>query len=100
MNGRQIEAMRVSLTRGLRKGGKVWVRVFPSKPVSAKPLETRMGKGKASPAYWVAVVRRGRILVEIDGVPRDVAREALRQAAYKLPINTRVVERMDLEELR
>lgn len=100
MNGRQIEAMRVSLTRGLKKGGKVWVRVFPSKPVSAKPLETRMGKGKASPAYWVAVVRRGRILVEIDGVPRDVAREALVQAAYKLPIRTRVVERMDLEELR
>ncbi len=100
MNGRQIEAMRVSLTRGLKKGGKLWVRVFPNKPVSAKPLETRMGKGKAAPSYWVAVVKRGRILVEIDGVDRDVAREALRQASYKLPIRTRVVERMSLEELR
>ncbi len=94
MNGRQIEAMRVCLTRGLKKGGKLWIRVFPSKPVSAKPLETRMGKGKAAPAYWVAVVKRGRILVEIDGVSRDVARSALRQAAYKLPIHTRVVERL------
>jgi large subunit ribosomal protein L16 len=100
MTARQIEAMRVSLTRGLKKGGKLWIRVFPSKPVSAKPLETRMGKGKGAPSFWAAVVKRGRILVEIDGVPRDAAREALRQAGFKLPIHTRVVERMSLEELR
>lgn len=93
MSGRQIEAMRVCLTRGLRKGGKLWIRVFPSKPVSGKPLETRMGKGKGAPAFWTAVVRRGRILAEIDGVPADVAREALRKAAFKLPIRTRIVAR-------
>lgn len=93
MNARQIEAMRVCLTRGLKKGGKLWIRVFPSKPVSAKPLETRMGKGKAAPSFWVAVVKRGRVLVELDGVSRDVAIAALHQAAYKLPIRTRVVER-------
>jgi large subunit ribosomal protein L16 len=100
MTGRQIEAMRVTLTRGLKKGGKLWIRLFPQKPISAKPLETRMGKGKGAPAFWVAVVRRGRVLVEIDGVPRDAAREALRQAGYKLPIRTKVIERMSLEELR
>ena len=100
MNGKQIEAMRVCLTRGLKKGGKLWIRLFPNKPVSSKPLETRMGKGKGAPAFWVAVVKRGRILVEIDGVPRDAAKLALRQAAYKLPIHTRFVERMSLEEVR
>ncbi len=91
MTGRQIEAMRVCITRGLKKGGKLWIRLFPSKPVSAKPLETRQGKGKGAPAFWVAVVKRGRILAEIDGVPPEVAREALRQAGHKLPIRTRVV---------
>ena len=100
MTGRQIEAMRVTITRSLKKGGKLWIRLFPQKPVSAKPLETRMGKGKGAPAYWVAVVKRGRILVEVDGVARDIARESLRQAGYKLPIRTRVIERMGLEELR
>ena len=100
MNGKQIEAMRVCLTRGLKKGGKLWIRLFPNKPVSAKPLETRQGKGKGAPAFWVAVVKRGRILVEIDGIPREAARLALRQAAYKLPIHTRFVERMSLEEVR
>ncbi len=100
MNGRQIEAMRVCLTRGLKKGGKLWIRVFPNKPVSAKPLETRMGKGKGSPLFWVAVVKRGRILVEIDGVPRSTAYAALQQAAYKLPIRTHIVERLSLEEVR
>jgi large subunit ribosomal protein L16 len=100
MTARQIEAMRVCLARGLKKGGKLWIRVFPHKPVSAKPLETRMGKGKGAPMFWAAVVKKGRILVEIDGVPRDAAREALRQAGFKLPIHTRVVERMSLEELR
>jgi len=91
MTGRQIEAMRVCITRGLKKGGKMWIRLFPNKPVTAKPLETRQGKGKGAPAYWVAVVKRGRILVEVDGVTEDVARAALRQAAFKLPIRTRVV---------
>lgn len=100
MTARQIEAMRVSLARGLKKGGKLWIRVFPHKPVSAKPLETRMGKGKGAPAFWAAVVKKGRILAEIDGVPRDAAREALRQAGFKLPVRTRVVERLSLEELR
>ena len=100
MTGKQIEAMRVCLTRGLKKGGKLWIRLFPQKPVSAKPLETRMGKGKGAPAFWVATVKRGRILVEIDGVSREAARGALRQAAYKLPIHTRFVERLALEELR
>jgi large subunit ribosomal protein L16 len=100
MNGKQIEAMRVCLTRGLKKGGKLWIRLFPNKPVSGKPLETRMGKGKGAPAFWAAVVKKGRILVEVDGVPRDVAKVALRQAAYKLPIHTRFVERMSLEEVR
>ena len=100
ITARQIEAGRVAATHFLHRESKVYIRIFPHKSISSKPLETRMGKGKASPAYWVAVVRRGRILVEIDGVARDVAREVLSQAAYKLPIRTRVVERMDLEELR
>jgi large subunit ribosomal protein L16 len=100
MNGKQIEAMRVCLTRRLKKGGKLWIRIFPYKPVSAKPLETRMGKGKGAPAFWVAVVKRGRVLVEIDGVPKEEAQSALRQAAYKLPIRTRIVERLSLEEAR
>ena len=100
MTGRQIEAMRVTLTRGLKKGGKLWIRLFPQKPVSAKPLETRMGKGKGAPAFWAAVVKRGRVIVEIDGLPRDAARASLRQAAFKLPIRTRIIERLQLEELR
>lgn len=100
MTARQIESMRVTLARSLKKGGKIWIRVFPRKPVSAKPLETRMGKGKGAPEFWCAVVKRGRVLVEMDGLPREAAREALRQAAFKLPIPTRIVERMSLEELR
>jgi large subunit ribosomal protein L16 len=100
VTGRQIEAMRVCVSRNLKKGGKLWIRVFPHHPVSAKPLETRMGKGKGAPAFWVATVKRGRILIEVDGVARDVAREALRQAGFKLPVRTRVVERLPLEELR
>lgn len=91
MTGKQIEAMRVCITRGLKKGGKLWIRLFPVKPVSAKPLETRQGKGKGAPAFWVAVVKRGRILCEVDGVPAEVAKGALKQAAHKLPIRTRVV---------
>ncbi len=92
MTGKQIEAMRVCITRGLKKGGKLWIRLFPVKSVSAKPLETRQGKGKGAPAFWVAVVKKGRILCEVDGVASDVAHAALRQAGHKLPVRTRVVE--------
>jgi len=92
MTSKQIEAMRVCITRGLKKGGKLWIRLFPAKPVSAKPLETRQGKGKGAPAFWVAVVKRGRVLCEVDGVAPEIARNALRQAGHKLPIRTRVVE--------
>ncbi|MDO9540716.1 MAG: 50S ribosomal protein L16 [Kiritimatiellia bacterium] len=89
----QIEACRVSINRHLNRKGKVWVRIFPDKPVSKKPLETRMGKGKGEPEFWVAVIKPGRILFEIDGVNDRVARESLRLAASKLPIRTRFVSR-------
>ena len=95
LTSRQIEAARVAMTRFIRRAGKVWVRVFPDKPVTAKPAETRMGGGKGSPEYWVAVVKRGRVLFEMGGVPVDVAEEALRKAAHKLPIPTRFVMRAD-----
>ncbi|MFH1010753.1 MAG: 50S ribosomal protein L16 [bacterium] len=91
MTSRQIEAARVALTRSIRRGGKVWIRVFPDKPVTKKPAETRMGKGKGAPEFWVAVVRPGRILFEIEGVSESAAREALRLAAHKLPIRTHFV---------
>lgn len=90
---RQIEAARVALTRHIRRGGKVWIKIFPDKPVTKKPAETRMGGGKGSPEYWVAVVRPGRVLFELAGVSEDVAREAMRLAAHKLPIRTRFVLR-------
>jgi large subunit ribosomal protein L16 len=90
----QIEAARVAISHHVRGGGKIWVRVFPDKPVSKKPAETRMGKGKGAPEFWVAVVKRGRILFEIEGVPKEIAREAMRLAAHKLPIKTRFVERL------
>lgn len=93
ITGAQIEACRVSINRHLKRKGKVWVRIFPDKPVSKKPLETRMGKGKGVPEIWVAVVKDGRMLFEVDGVPERVAREALRLAASKLPIRTRFVSR-------
>lgn len=93
MTSRQIEAARIALTRHIRRGGKVWIRVFPDKPVSKKPAETRMGKGKGAPEFWVAVVRPGRILFEIEGVSEPVAREAMRLAAHKLPIKTHFVQR-------
>jgi len=93
ITSRQIEAARVALTRHLHRGGKVWIRVFPSKPVTVKPAETRMGKGKGSPEYWVAVVKPGRILFEIAGVTRELAHEAIRLAGSKLPIKTKFVER-------
>jgi len=89
----QIEACRVSINRHLNRRGKVWVRIFPDKPVSKKPLETRMGKGKGEPEYWVAVIKPGRMLFEIDGVSDHIARESFRLAASKLPIRTRFVSR-------
>lgn len=96
ITGRQIEAARIALTRYLKRDGKVWIRIFPDKPITKKPLEVRMGKGKGEPEEYVAVVRPGRILFEIDGVPHDAAKEALRLAAHKLPIKTKFVQRIDL----
>lgn len=92
----QIEAARVAMTRHMRRGGKVWIKIFPDKPVTKKPAEVRMGSGKGNPEYWVAVVRPGRVLFEVAGVSEDVAREALRLAAHKLPIKTQVVARPGL----
>ena len=91
ITSRQIEATRIAITRHIKRGGKVWIRIFPDKPVTKKPAETRMGKGKGSPEYWVAVVRPGRILFELEGVSFDVAKEAMRLAAHKLPIKTKFV---------
>jgi large subunit ribosomal protein L16 len=93
MSNHQIEAGRIAITRHIKRGGKVFIRVFPDKPFTKKPAETRMGKGKGAPEGWVAVVRPGRILYEIDGVGEDVAREALRLAGHKLPFATRIVAR-------
>ena len=87
----QIEAARVAMTRYIKRGGKVWIKIFPDKPITKKPAETRMGSGKGAPEYWVAVVKPGRILFEIAGVPEDTAREALRLAMHKLPIKTKFV---------
>ena len=88
---RQIEAARIAMTRYVKRGGKIWLRIFPDKPVSKKPAETRMGKGKGGPEYWVAVVRQGRMLYEMEEVPEDIAKEAFRLAQHKLPIATRFV---------
>ena len=93
ITNRQIEAARIAITRYIRRGGRVWIRIFPDKPVSKKPAETRMGKGKGPPEYWVAVVKPGRILFELEGVPESVAKEAMDLAAQKLPIKTRFVVR-------
>jgi large subunit ribosomal protein L16 len=93
ITNRQIEAARVAITRHVKRGGKMWIRIFPDKPVTKKPAETRMGKGKGSPEYWVAVVRPGRIIFELEGVSRDLAREAMRLGAAKLPIKTRFIVR-------
>ncbi|HUV30074.1 MAG TPA: 50S ribosomal protein L16 [Acidobacteriota bacterium] len=97
LSNRQIEAARVALTRHIKRGGKIWIRVFPDKPVTKKPAETRMGKGKGAPEYWVAVIKPGRILFEIEGVAEQLAREALRLAATKLPMKTKFVTRTDTE---
>ena len=93
ITNRQIEAARIAMTRHVKRGGRVWVRIFPDKPITKKPAETRMGKGKGNPEYWVAVVKPGRMLYELDGVTLDVAKEALRLASHKLPIATRFVAR-------
>ena len=93
----QIEAARIAMTRHVKRGGKVWIKIFPDHPVSAQPAETRMGKGKGALDYWVAVVKPGRVLFEIAGVPEDVAREALRLATHKLPCRCKIVSRADLE---
>ena len=93
VTNRQIEAARIAMTRYIRRGGKVWIKIFPDKPVSAKPAETRMGSGKGAPEYWVAVVKPGRIMFEIAGVTEEVAREAMRLASHKLPIKTKFVKR-------
>ncbi len=90
---RQIEAARVALMRNLKGGGKVWIRVFPDKPITKKPAETRMGKGKGDPSHWVAVVRKGKILFEMGGIPLEIARESLRVAAHKIPLRTKFVAR-------
>jgi large subunit ribosomal protein L16 len=95
---RQIEAGRIAITRFVKRGGKVWIRIFPDKPVTKKPAETRMGKGKGAPEYWVAVVKPGRILYEMEGVPESVAREAMRLAAQKLPVHTKFVMREERTE--
>jgi large subunit ribosomal protein L16 len=91
ITSRQIEATRIAITRHMKREGKVWIRIFPDKPVTNKPAETRMGKGKGSPEYWVAVVRSGRILFEVEGVPFAVAKEAMRLASHKLPIKTKFI---------
>ncbi|CAI2719432.1 50S ribosomal protein L16 [Nitrospina watsonii] len=91
ITNRQIEAARIAMTRHVKRGGKIWLRIFPDKPISKKPAETRMGKGKGNPEFWVAVVKPGRILYEMSGVPEEIAREALRLAAHKLPVSTRVI---------
>jgi large subunit ribosomal protein L16 len=99
ITARQIEAARIAMTRHVRRGGKVWIRIFPDKPITAKPAETRMGSGKGNPEYWVAVVKPGRILFELGGVNETLARAALERAIQKLPIKARVVARAHQEEV-
>lgn len=96
ISSKQIEAARIAMTRHVKRGGKIWIRLFPDKPYTKKPAEVRMGKGKGAPEGWVAVIRPGRVLYEMTGVSREMAKEALRLAAHKLPIKTRFVERSEL----
>ena len=96
VTNRQLEAARVAITRSIKRGGKMWIRVFPDKPVTKKPAETRMGKGKGSPEFWVAVVKPGRVMFELEGISRSLAQEAFKLGASKLPIRTRFVERHEL----
>lgn len=100
ITARQIEAARIAITRHVKRGGKIWIRVFPDKPITKKPLETRMGKGKGNVEGWVAVVKPGRILYEMEGMPVNVAREACRLASHKLPIKTRFITRTGEEDIR
>ena len=95
----QIEAARIAMTRYIKRGGQVWIKIFPDKPITEKPAETRMGSGKGSPEYWVAVVKPGRVLFEIADVPEDVAREALRLAMHKLPLKCKIATKEELEEV-
>lgn len=95
----QIEAARIAINRYIKRGGKLWIKVFPDKPVSKKPAETRMGSGKGAPEFWVAVVKPGRVLFELSGVSEEVAREAMRLASHKLPVSTKFVTRRDFEEV-
>jgi large subunit ribosomal protein L16 len=97
ITSRQIEACRVALTRKMKRDGKVWIRIFPDKPVSKKPLETRMGKGKGGPEFWVAVIKPGRVMFEVAGITKELASEALKLCSHKLPIKTKVVSRPDLD---
>ena len=99
VTSQQIEAARIALTRYTKRGGQVWIKIFPDKPVTEKPAETRMGSGKGSPEYWVAVVKPGRVLFEIAGVPEEVAREALRLASHKLPLKTKFLKKEDKKEV-
>jgi large subunit ribosomal protein L16 len=98
LDSRQIESARIAMTRYIKRGGKIWIRIFPDKPLTAKPAETRMGKGKGSPDSWVCVIKPGRVLYEMEGVSEEVAREAFRLAAHKLPITTKFIARTDLNE--
>jgi large subunit ribosomal protein L16 len=97
ITSRQIEACRVALTRKMKRDGKVWIRIFPDKPVSKKPLETRMGKGKGGPEFWVAVIKPGRVMFEVAGITKELASEALKLCSHKLPIKTKVVSRPDID---
>ncbi|MEJ5369347.1 MAG: 50S ribosomal protein L16 [Bryobacteraceae bacterium] len=97
VSGRQIEAARIAMTRFVKRGGKIWIRVFPDKPITKKPAETRMGKGKGAPEDWVCVVRPGKILFELEGVPQETAAEAMRLAAMKLPVRTKFVVRQETD---
>ncbi len=100
ITARQIEACRITISRAMKREGNMWIRIFPDKPITKKPAEVRMGKGKGNPEYWAAVVKPGRILFELDGVPENVAREALRLAANKLPCKTKFVLRRDLQTVK
>ena len=96
VTSQQIEAARIALTRYTKRGGQVWIKIYPDKPVTEKPAETRMGSGKGTPEYWVAVVKPGRVLFEIKGVPEDAAKEALRLASHKLPLKTKIIKRQEV----
>jgi large subunit ribosomal protein L16 len=99
LKSNQIEAARIAINRYIKRGGKLWIKVFPDKPITNKPAETRMGSGKGAPEFWVAVVKPGRVVFELSGVTEEVAREAMRLAAYKLPLSTKFVTRKDFEEM-